>query len=175
MATEAVWNPAEHVLAFINDLVEWAGRMGAVHLTEEESALLAAATSEFDTTQLPQLRRELQRADRDDFDAAGFSESQAVFKTSVARRTMENAERRSRGFFRWLKRSGKALQVALDAVMEVLGSISSLSKWIEAAKELLGIVGSGIKSAGAKGGPLRHIRRWFKGSRAKSVHTPEPR
>ena len=85
-------------------------------------------------------------------EAAGFSPWQGAFKLDLARRMMWTAERRPARFARLLPRRPSREQVgaAFDAVKEVLGSIKGLSKYLEAAGELVGVVGSAVKTGRRK-------------------------
>jgi hypothetical protein len=162
------WDPGLHLLEFVNDVVNWADDLGVV-LPEDERELLSAATVEARRSLFTALERDftrLRETDPEAFEAAGFSQAQATFKTQVAREAMKEAIRPAR----WRRRINwkgtlEGLGTALDAIKEVLSSIESLSKWIEAAGEIVGVLGSGVRLAAEKSGLIagylkrRELRR----------------
>jgi hypothetical protein len=155
VAVQADWSASEHLSVFIDDLIDWTEEIGELHLERPDLNRLQQATAEIRATQVPALQAELREVDRTKFETAGFTESQAIFKTATARNAMARAA--NPPFYkRWSRKSVvEGVGVALEAVKEVLGSIASLSKWIEAAAELVGIVGSGVKAAAPR------LERWF--------------
>lgn len=161
MASEVgEWDPADHLLGLVEDVVEWTGRIGERHLPAGELTLLAFGIEEIQKRQLPKVRDDLREATLQEFESAGFSELQAVFKTTAVRSVMEAAMARSASRLAFRRRpTAEALGVALDAIKEVLAGIRSLSEWIEALAELVGVVGSGAKTALAERRVLRRVAR----------------
>ncbi len=177
MAIAADWSPTEDLIGFVEDVVAWTDPIGSTYLDRDQIAMLDAARVEIREVQVPAIRRELEQAGGEQLQAAGFSREQALFKMMMARRAMAATERRAQGRGPQLWRpTREGLESAVGAIKEVLGSISSLSKWIEAVSELVGVVGSGVKSLAVEDGVVRRALRRLRPrtSKRRYVEPAEP-
>jgi hypothetical protein len=160
MASEPGPAATEDLIVFVDEVVAWTRPVARAYLPPEEQILLEEARDEIERVQLPKVREQIRGADLEELESAGFSTAQTGFKLASARRAMAAGERRAEGglFQRW-GQTREVLESALESVKEILSSISSLSKWIEAVAELVGVVGSGVKAAAADDGWLRRTFR----------------
>ncbi len=164
--------PPEDLVSFVREVVEWTRPISFAYLDDEQLVLLDKARHEIEDVQLPAIEKQVLSAREEDLEAAGFTNAQTAFKLATARRAMGETARRAES--PWSGRRKKVLEL-LDFVVEnvqtILGSLSSLSKWIEAAAELVGVVGSGVKAAVAEKGPVRRgirkVKRWRQKRRDK--------
>lgn len=152
--------PTEDLISFLREVVEWTHPISFAYLDSEQLDLLDEARSEIEDVQLPVIEKQVRSARNEDLEAAGFTDAQTAFKLASARKIMSETTRCAES--PWPERRRKILEL-LDFVVEniqtILGSLSSLSKWIEAAAELVGVVGSGVKAAVAERGPIRRVLR----------------
>jgi hypothetical protein len=163
--SETAPTPTEDLVSFVQEVVEWTRPISFAYLDDEQLDLLDQAREEIEDVQLPVIEKLVLSAPEEDLEAAGFTGAQTAFKLASARRAMSDSAQRAES--PWPVRRKKALEL-LDFVVEnvqiILGSLSSLSKWIEAAAELVGVVGSGVKATVAERGPIRRgirkAKRW---------------
>lgn len=152
--------PTEDLIIFLREIVEWTRPISYAYLDDEQLVLLDEARSEIEDVQLPAIEKQIRSAREEDLEAAGFTDAQTAFKLASAREIM--SETAGRAESPWPGRRKKTLEL-LDFVVEnvqtILGSLTSLSKWIEAAAELVGVAGSGVKAAVAERGPIRRALR----------------
>jgi hypothetical protein len=139
-------------------------------LDDEQVALLDDARWEIEGSQLRQFKDRLQSAEPESFEAAGFTKAQTAFKLDAARRDMDATARSAKSGWPTLRRKVlKALDFVVENIQTILGSLSSLSKWIEAASELVGVLASGVKAAVAEKGIIRRgsrkLRRYVRRKR----------
>jgi hypothetical protein len=164
-------SPTVDLVSFVEDVTTWTGVIGRAYLKDDELLLLDAARDEIAAVQLRAIEQQIQGADEDTLRAAGFTVAQTEFKLASARRSMGRAERVAKSKLPGRrKKILEGLDLAVENIQTVLGSLSSLSKWIEAASELVGVAASGIKSAVAENGPLR--RTWRKRKRRRDDPAP---
>lgn len=162
---------------FVREVVKWTRPISRAYLDDEQLVLLDKARHEIEGIQLETIERQVLSAPEEDLKAAGFTNAQTAFKLATARKAMSETERRAKS--PWPERRKKVLEL-LDFVVEnlqtILGSLGSLSKWIEAAAELVGVVGSGVKAAVAEKGFIRRssrkVKRW---RRQKRCDREEPK
>lgn len=160
--------PTEDLVSFVQEVVEWTGPISLAYLDDEQVLLLDKARDEIEEVQLPAIEKQMESAREEDLEAAGFTEAQAAFKLATARRAMSETARRAESLRpERRKKVLDLLDFVVESIQTVLGSLSSLSKWIEAAAELVGVVGSGAKAAVAEKGPIRRGIRKVKRRRRK--------
>jgi hypothetical protein len=111
--------------------------------TAEEGEAFAAAAKEIRAFQVERVKSDLRDTRVGEFEAAGFSPSQAEFKLIVAERAIDEALKPSRRSETLLPRR---VWRAVGKVKVVLSSIKSLSKWLEALDELVGMAGELAKN-----------------------------
>jgi hypothetical protein len=165
VATKPDRSSAGQLVDFVDEAVAWSETIGLRFLERDEREQLRRAAIELRHVQLPRLEEELAHTPHEDLEAAGFSPAQTEFKTAVARRTMRAAEEAIRPSPTRTSRrpSLELVGTAIEGIKEILGSIKGLSKWIEAFSEFVGLVGAGVKRAGAVGGFADRMRRRFLG------------
>lgn len=157
--------PASELAEFVEDVVAWTHPIATAYLEDEQVDLLDRARAEIEGSQLREFKKRIQSAEPASFEAAGFTKAQTAFKLDAARRGMSATARTAES--RWPALRKKLLE-ALDFVVEnirtILGSLSFLSKWIEAASELIGVLASGVKATVAEKGFVRVSWRKFRRS-----------
>jgi hypothetical protein len=127
--------------------------------TAEERRQLASAVSELRGLQLARGKEELGGVDTEQWEARGFSRHQMEFKLAAAERAMQEAVEPSvpsgadRAMDEELERPGRRGRLrpsrilrAVGKIREVLASIKSLSKWLEALDEVVAMVGELAKN-----------------------------
>lgn len=156
-------SPAGELIGFVKEVVDWTQSVSDAYLDDRQIALLAEARTEIEAVQLPRIEQQLRSISDEELAAAGFTEAQTAFKLESARTAMDAAARGAES--PWPGRRKKILDV-LDFVVEnvqtILGSLKSLSVWIDAASELVGVAASGAKAAVAEKGVLRRTYRKVK-------------
>jgi len=91
---------------------------------------------------LPRANTELRGRDAEDFESACFSSEQAEYKLAAAERAMTEAiEPTPTG---WI--APTPILRAVAKIKVILGSIKSLSKWLEALDELVSMTGELAKN-----------------------------
>jgi hypothetical protein len=170
---------AEDLVSFVREVVDWTRPVSFAYLDDDQLALLDRARNEITAVQLPVIEKQVLSAREEDLEAAGFTDAQTAFKLASARRAMSDSARRAESPFPVRRKKAlEFLDFVVENVQTVLGSLSSLSKWIEAAAELVGVVGSGVKATVAERGPVRRgfrkVGRWRRRRREeRSREEPE--
>ena len=143
---EASWSPQRHLLELVDEVLAWSSRVTQT-LEPDERALFDSAIEEARKRQVPRLAADLERADPEDFEAAGFSYAQAISKTRSASISMDLVEAHPFRTRKGVTFDSELLAGALGAVKEVLQSAKNLSKWIEGITELVGVAGAAAQRA----------------------------
>ncbi len=148
----------------------WTHPIAIAYLDDEQVSLLDDARREIEGSQLREFEKRIQSAKPETFEAAGFTKAQTVFKLDAARRGMNVTARSAKSPWPALRKKVlNALDFVVESIQTILGSLSSLSKWIEAASELVGVLASAVKATVAEKGILRRgsrkLRRFFRRKR----------
>lgn len=144
MEGSAPTDAADRLSAFLDRVTDFLGAVAETPSigTGSERLALSRANSELQELQIARAKQHLRERSRNEFEEAGFSLAQMEFKLAVAERAMtETAEVGPAG---WMAPS--AVLRAVGKLKVILSSIKSLSKWLEAVDELVGMTGELAKN-----------------------------